>query len=79
MPAKDRTDDVDTLLSEQQVLEDRKRALIDDLLKQREAAMATLDEQLAKLGYPRYMHGADRRVSTRRRKPNLVCAPLRRF
>jgi uncharacterized membrane protein YGL010W len=42
---------VDTLLSEQQVLEDRKQALIDDLLKQREAAMATFDEQLAKLGY----------------------------
>ena len=42
---------MDTLLSEQQVLEDRKQALIDDLLKQREAAMATFDEQLAKLGY----------------------------
>jgi len=27
MPATDRTDDVDTLLSEQQLLEDRKRAL----------------------------------------------------
>jgi hypothetical protein len=50
MPAKDRTDDVDTLLSEQQVLEARKQALIDDLPKQREAAMATFDEQLAKLG-----------------------------
>jgi hypothetical protein len=50
MPAKDRTDDVDTLLSEQQVLEDRKQALINNLLKQREAAIVTFDEQLAKLG-----------------------------
>jgi hypothetical protein len=38
VPAKDRTDDIDTLLSEQRVPEDRKQALIDDLLKQREAA-----------------------------------------
>jgi hypothetical protein len=50
MPAKDRTNDVDTLLSEQQLLEDRKKALIDDLLRQREAAVATFYEQLAKLG-----------------------------
>jgi hypothetical protein len=33
------------------VLEDRKQALIDDLLKQREAAIAAFDEKLAKLGY----------------------------
>jgi len=46
------------LLSEQQLLEDRKQALIDDLLKQREAAMATF-EQLAKLGY----HARRRRMA----------------
>ncbi len=33
------------------MLEDRKQALIDDLLEQRDAAMAAFDEKLAKLGY----------------------------
>lgn len=45
------TDDVEKILSEQKSLEDRKQAVIDDLLKQREAAMAIFDEKLAKLGY----------------------------
>lgn len=44
-----RTDDVEKLLSEQKVLEDRKQTLIDDLLKQREPAIAAFDERLAKL------------------------------
>jgi hypothetical protein len=51
MPEEKRTDDVEKFLSEQRVLEDRKQALIDDLLKQRDASMAVFDEKLAKLGY----------------------------
>jgi hypothetical protein len=51
MPEEKRTDDVEKFLSEQKVLEDRKQGLIDDLLKQRDAAMTAFDEKLAKLGY----------------------------
>jgi hypothetical protein len=51
MAEEKRSDDVEKFLSEQKVLEDRKQALIDDLLKQREAAIAAFDEKLAKLGY----------------------------
>ncbi len=51
MADEKKTDDVERLLSEEKLLGDRKQALIDDLLKQREAAMAAFDEKLAKLGY----------------------------
>jgi hypothetical protein len=52
MPEENRkTDDVEKLLAEEKLLEDRKRAVIDDLLKQREAAIAAFDEKLEKLGY----------------------------
>jgi len=51
MPEESRTDDVENFLKEQQSLEDRKQALIDDLLKQKEAAMKAFDDKLAQLGY----------------------------
>jgi len=51
MPEEKKTDDVEKLLSEEKSLEDRKQALIDGILKEREAAMAAFDEKLAKLGY----------------------------
>ena len=52
MPDESRKpDDVEKLLTEEKSLEARKQALIDDLLKQRDGAMATFDEKLAKLGY----------------------------
>jgi hypothetical protein len=51
MAEEKRADDVEKFLSEQKVLEDRKQALIDDLLKQREAALEAFDEKLAKLGH----------------------------
>lgn len=44
-------DDIEKILHDEKSLEDRKRALIDDLLKQRDAAMAAFDEKLEKLGY----------------------------
>jgi hypothetical protein len=47
MPA----DDVDKLLAEQKAFEDRKQKLIDDLLKERAAAVKEFDDKLAKLGY----------------------------
>jgi hemerythrin len=51
MPEESRTDDVEKLLAEEQAVEDRKKALISALLKQREAAIKDFDEKLAKLGY----------------------------
>jgi hypothetical protein len=46
-----RVDDVEKILHDEKSLEDRKQAVIADLLKQREAAIAAFDEKLAKLGY----------------------------
>ena len=51
MAEEKRSDDVEKFLAEQKTLEDRKQAIIEDLLKQRDAAMAGFDEKLAKLGY----------------------------
>ena len=51
MPEEEPSDDVEKFLSEQKSMEDRKQGLIDDLLRQREAAMKVFDEKLAKLGY----------------------------
>jgi hypothetical protein len=51
MPEESRTDAVEKFLTEQKSMEDRKQALIDDLLKQREAAIKAFDEKLDKLGY----------------------------
>lgn len=51
MPEAKKGDDLEKLLSEEKPLDERKQALIEDLLKQREAAMAAFDEKLAKLGY----------------------------
>jgi hypothetical protein len=51
MPNEGRSDDVEKFLNEQKSLEDRKQALIADLLKQKEAAMKEFDDKLAKIGY----------------------------
>jgi hypothetical protein len=51
MPEDKRSDDVEKFLSEQKAFEDRKQALIDDLLRQRAEAISVFDERLAKLGY----------------------------
>jgi hypothetical protein len=51
MAEEKKGDDVEKLLSEEKALDDRKQTLIQDLLKQREAAIAGFDERLAKLGY----------------------------
>jgi len=66
MPEDARTDAVEKFLTEQKSLEDRKQALIDDLLKQREAAIAAFDEKLAKLGYQDNSSGKTKRSHHRK-------------
>lgn len=51
MADEKKADDVEKILHDEKSLEDRKQAVIADLLKQREAAIAAFDEKLAKLGY----------------------------
>ena len=47
MPA----DDVEKLLAEEKAIADRHKALVDDLLKQKAAAVKDFDDKLAKLGH----------------------------
>jgi hypothetical protein len=61
MPDERRTDDVEKFLTEEKSLEDRKQALIADLLKQREASIAAFDAKLAKLGYKAHSVGRPKR------------------
>ncbi|PYT12797.1 MAG: hypothetical protein DMG59_22405 [Acidobacteria bacterium] len=51
MPDNPRTDDVEKLLADEKAVEDRKQALIADILKQKEAPIAAFDDKLAELGY----------------------------
>lgn len=51
MPEEQPADAVEILLLEQKAIEDRKQALIDDLLRQRAEAIKAFDEKLARLGY----------------------------
>jgi hypothetical protein len=44
-------DDVEKFLAEQKSMEQRKQALIDELLKQKAAAVKEFDDKLAKLGH----------------------------
>ena len=45
------TDDVEKVLSDLKTIEDRKQALIADLLRQKADAVKVFDDRLAKLGY----------------------------
>lgn len=47
MPA----DDVEKLLAEEKAIADRRKALIEELLKQKAAAVKEFDDKLAKLGH----------------------------
>jgi hypothetical protein len=47
----DAGDAVEKLLAEQKAFEDRRKQLIEELLRQKEAAIKDFDEKLAKLGY----------------------------
>lgn len=46
-----KADDVEKILHDEKSLEERKQAVIDALLKEREAVNAAIDQKLAKLGY----------------------------
>lgn len=63
-PAQPAPDDVEKFLTEQKTLESHRQELIKDLLHQKEAAIKSFDEKLAKLGYdgakrPRRSHHKD--------------------
>ena len=51
MAEEKQTDDVEKVLSDLKTIEDRKQALIADLLRQKADAMKAFDDRLAKLGY----------------------------
>lgn len=51
MPDEKPTDAVEKFLLEQKAVEDRKQALIDDLLRQRAEAIKAFDDKLALLGH----------------------------
>jgi hypothetical protein len=51
MPEEKKPDQIEQVLSDEKSLEGRKQALIDELLKQRAAAIADFDAKLEKLGY----------------------------
>jgi hypothetical protein len=46
-----RPSDIEKVLEDQKSIEGRKRALIDELLKEKAAAVKEFDDKLAKLGY----------------------------
>ena len=71
MPEDKRTDDVEKFLNEQKLLEDRKQALIDDLLTQRQAAIAAFDEKLSKLGYHANSSGRAKRNHHKKAAPTV--------
>jgi len=51
MAEEKQTDDVEKVLSDLKTIEDRKQALIADLLRQKADAVKVFDDRLAKLGY----------------------------
>lgn len=61
MPEDIKSADVEKLLADEKAIEDRKQALIADLLKQKEAAMKEFDDKLAKLGYHANSAGKSKR------------------
>ena len=73
MPEESRSDAVEKFLTEQKSMEERKQALIDDVLKQREAAIKAFDEKLEKLGY-RANSGKGRRSHHRKAAPAAPAA-----
>jgi hypothetical protein len=75
MPEEKRPDDVEKLLSEEKFLEDRKQALIEAILKEREAAIEVCDQKLAKLGYHAYCGKKRRHHNKKRSHHKETAAP----
>lgn len=74
MPEDKPADAVENFLLEQKAIEDRKQALIDDLLQQRADAMKAFDEKLAKLGH-NASTGKHRRSHHKPSAPDVGAAP----
>jgi hypothetical protein len=72
MPDDKRSDDVEKLLAEEGAVEDRKKSLIADLLKQREASLKDFDDKLAKLGH--HPDGKQKRNHHRKGTPSAAGA-----
>lgn len=74
MPEEKPADAVEKFLLEQKAVEDRKQALIDDLLRQRAEAMKAFDEKLAKLGH-KSRDGKPRRSHHKQAEPDAAASP----
>ena len=74
MPEEKPADAVEKFLLEQKAVEDRKQALIDDLLRQRGEAMKAFDDKLAKLGY-KSRDGKPRRSHHKQPEPDVPANP----
>jgi hypothetical protein len=71
MPDEKRPDEVEKVLADQKAIDDRKQALIDELLRQKADAVKVFDEKLMKLGYK--PDGAKSRKS--HHKPDAAAKP----
>lgn len=74
MPEEKPADAVEKLLQEQKAVEDRKQALIDDLLRQRAEAIKAFDEKLAKLGH-KSRDGKPRRSHHKQPEADAAASP----
>jgi hypothetical protein len=78
---EEKPDDVEKVLSELKSVEDRKQAVIDDLLRQKAEAVKAFDEKLAKLGYhanagkPRRSHHKAAATAAKTKPPKEPVAP----
>jgi hypothetical protein len=77
MPDESRGGDVDKILADEKALQDRKQALVAELLKQKEAAIKEFDDKLAKLGYEANSSGKQRRSHHRKQAsaPDTAAKP----
>jgi len=73
MPDEKRPDEVEKVLADQKLIDDRKQALIDELLRQKADAVKAFDEKLVKLGYK--PDGAKSRKSHHKRAPEAAAKP----
>lgn len=76
MPEEPRGDAIEKFLLEQKAVEDRKQALIDELLQQRADALKAFDEKLERLGY-RANSGKSKRSHHKPGKPSTDAPPAK--
>lgn len=67
-------DDVEKFLSEQRAMEEKRKALVDQLLKDREAAIKEFNDKLAKIGYTE--DGSAARRSHKAKRPAVKPADV---